>query len=127
MRWSVASLGAAAVAAAVGVAFADSSIVVLALPQLLDEFNTSITPVSWVITGYNLVVAVIALALGSRLGRASARRVGLAGLGVFLAASLACAASGSLPLLVGLRCVQGAGAALLLAASLPILIGLTGS
>jgi predicted MFS family arabinose efflux permease len=121
------SLGAAAVAAAVGIAFADSSIVVLALPQLLDELNTSITPVSWVITGYNLVVAVVALALGSRLGRASARRVGLAGLFVFLAASLACALAGSLPALVALRCVQGVGAALLLAASLPLLIALTGS
>ncbi len=126
-RVSIASLGTAAVAAAVGIAFADSSIVVLALPQLLDELNTSITPVSWVITAYNLVVAVVALALGSRLGRASARRVGLAGLVVFLAASLACALAGSLPMLVALRCVQGVGAALLLAASLPLLIALTGS
>jgi predicted MFS family arabinose efflux permease len=126
-RVSVASLGTAAVAAAVAIAFADSSIVVLALPQLLDELNTSITPVSWVITGYNLVVAVVALVLGTRLGRASARRVGLAGLGVFLAASFACALSGSLPVLVALRCVQGVGAALLLAASLPLLIALTGA
>ncbi len=124
---SVPSLAAAAVAAAVAIAFADSSIVVLALPQLLDELNTSITPVSWVITAYNLVVAVVALALGSRLGRASARRVGLAGLVVFLAASLGCALAGSLPVLVTLRCVQGVGAALLLAASLPLLIALTGS
>jgi len=124
---SVPSLAAAAVAAAVAIAFADSSIVVLALPQLLDELNTSITPVSWVITAYNLVVAVVALAFGSRLGRASARRVGLAGLVVFLAASLGCALAGSLPVLVTLRCVQGVGAALLLAASLPLLIALTGS
>ncbi len=127
LRIPVASLAVAAVAAAVGIAFADSSIVVLALPQLLDELNTSITPVSWVITAYNLVVAVVALTLGSRLGRASARRVGLAGLAVFLAGSLACALAGSLPTLVALRCVQGVGAALLLAASLPLLIALTGS
>jgi MFS family permease len=126
-RVSIASLGAASLAAAVAIAFADSSIVVLALPQLLDELNTSITPVSWVITAYNLVVAVVALAFGSRLGRASARRVGLAGLVVFLVGSLACALAGSLPLLVALRCVQGVGAALLLAASLPLLIALTGS
>ena len=85
-RISVASLGAAAVAAAVAIAFADSSIVVLALPQLLDAAeHVDHAGVSWVITAYNLVVAVVALALGSRLGRASARRVGLAGLAVFLA------------------------------------------
>ena len=51
------------IAAAVAVAFADSSIVVLALPELYGAFNTSLVGVSWVITSYNLVVAVCALAL----------------------------------------------------------------
>ena len=52
-----------AVAVGVAVAFADSSIVVLALPELYGAFNTSIVGVSWVITSYNLVVAVCAFAL----------------------------------------------------------------
>ena len=43
-------------------AFADSSIVVLALPQLLGDFGATITSVSWV-TSYNVAVAVLALAL----------------------------------------------------------------
>src|SRR5262245_48034236 len=51
------------VAVAVGVAFADSSIVVLALPEIYARFDTSIEGVAWVITSYNLVVAVVALAL----------------------------------------------------------------
>jgi predicted MFS family arabinose efflux permease len=127
VRISAPSVGTALVAVAIGVAFADSSIVVLALPQLLGEFDTSITGVSWVITAYNLVVAVVALAFGRRLARESARRVALAGLVVFLAGSLACAAAGSLEVLVALRCVQGVGAALLLTAALPILVALTGS
>jgi predicted MFS family arabinose efflux permease len=124
---SASNLGTALVAVAIGVAFADSSIVVLALPQLLGEFDTSITGVSWVITAYNLVVAVVALAFGRRLARASARRVALAGLVVFLAGSLVCALAGSLEVLVALRCLQGVGAALLLTAALPILVALTGS
>ena len=49
---------ALALAAAVAVAFSDSSIVVLALPELYVHFKTSIVGVSWVITAYNLVVAV---------------------------------------------------------------------
>jgi len=49
--------------AAVAVAFADSSIVVLALPELYARFNTTIEGVSWVVTAYNLAVAVTALAL----------------------------------------------------------------
>ena len=51
------------VAVGVAVAFADSSIVVLALPELYGAFNTSIVGVSWVITSYNLVVALCAFAL----------------------------------------------------------------
>ena len=58
-----------AVAAAVAVAFADSSIVVLALPELYAEFDTSIVGIAWVITSYNLVVAVVALAIIPLVGR----------------------------------------------------------
>ena len=127
VRISAPSVGTALVAVAIGAAFADSSIVVLALPQLLGEFDTSITGVSWVITAYNLVVAVVALGLGRRLARSAARRVAVAGLIVFLAGSLACALANSLEVLVALRCVQGVGAALLLTAALPVLVALTGS
>jgi len=42
---------------AVGVAFADSSIVVLGLPELYARFHTSIEGVSWVVTAYNAAVA----------------------------------------------------------------------
>src|SRR6187431_1261943 len=51
------------VAAAVAIAFADSSIVVLALPQLYGELHTSIEGVAWVVTAYNAAVAVAAFAL----------------------------------------------------------------
>jgi predicted MFS family arabinose efflux permease len=53
----------ALVTAAVGIAFADSSIVVLGLPELYARFHTSIEGVSWVVTAYNAAVAVSALAL----------------------------------------------------------------
>ena len=52
-----------AVAAAVAIAFADSSIVVLALPELYTRFHTSLEGVSWVVTAYNLAVAMTALVL----------------------------------------------------------------
>ena len=48
---------------AVAVAFADSSIVVLALPQLYTRFETSITGVSWIVTSYNAAVAVTEISL----------------------------------------------------------------
>ena len=111
----------------VAIAFADSSIVVLALPQLYGRFDTSITGVSWVLTAYNAAVAAVAIALVVFVHRLRGARVLAAGIAVFLGASIACAAANSLAFLIAARCVQGAGAALLLAGALPVLVALTGS
>src|SRR3954449_13170455 len=95
-----------AVAASVAVAFADSSIVVLALPDLYGAFNTSIVGVSWVITSYNLVVAVCAFLLVPVVRRVDAGRLTRIGLVLFFAASVGCAASWSLAALIVFRCLQ---------------------
>src|SRR5438094_617665 len=50
------------IAAAVALAFADSSIVVLALPELLQRFHTSVSNVAWGVTSYNLAVALVSAA-----------------------------------------------------------------
>ncbi len=123
--WRTALL--AATATAVGVAFADSSIVVLALPELYETFDTTIEGVAWVVTSYNLVLAVGALALVTVIPRARARVLLAAGSLVFAGASIACAVAGSLEGLVVARSVQGLGGALLLAGSLPVLGALAGS
>ncbi len=116
-----------AVAAAVAVAFADSSIVVLALPDVYGAFDTSIVGVSWVITAYNLVVAAVAFALVPVVGRVDVGRVSRIGLLLFFAGSVGSASSWNLPALIAFRCVQGAGAAMLLAGALALLTALTGS
>ncbi len=121
------SVVALLVAAAVAVAFADSSIVVLALPQLYGELRTSIEGVAWVVTAYNAAVAAAAFALILFVHHLRARVVLAGGLVVFLSASLACALAHSLSFLVAARTVQGVGAAMLLAGSLPVLAVLTGS
>jgi MFS family permease len=118
---------ALAVAAAVAVALADSSIVVLALPALYSQFSTSIVGVSWVITSYNLVVAVGAFALVPLVGKLDAGNLSRAGLLLFCAASVGCALSQSLDVLIVFRCLQGAGAAMLLAGTLALLSALSGS
>ncbi len=105
---------------AVALAFADASIVVLALPQIVERLNTSISHVTWVITAYNLALIAGALAIIPFAGRLGSRRALVTGLAVFGVASLGCGAADSLTLLVVLRCVQGAGGALLLCASLPL-------
>jgi len=109
------------VAAIVAVAFADSSIVVLALPQLYTRFATSITGVSWIVTSYNAAVAVTALALVLFVHRFHPRAVFCAGALLFVAATIACASAQALWFLIAARCVQGAGAGLLLAGALSLI------
>ncbi len=117
----------AAAAVAVAVAFADSSIVVLALPELYGTFETSIEGVAWIVTSYNLALAAAALVLVLVVHRVRAHVTFGLGALVFLGASVACAASGSLAALVASRSVQGVGGALLLAGSLPVLGALVDS
>jgi MFS family permease len=105
---------------AIAVAFADSSIVALALPELYVRFRTNIVGVSWVITAYNLVVAVVALALAPVADRVSARRLATLGLALFVLASIGCSAAWTLPALLAFRCLQGVGAALLLTSAAPL-------
>ena len=96
------------------IAFADSSIVVLALPELFVDFETTIPGVSFVVTAYNLVVAAGAFLFLPLARRYSPARLVLIGLLVFGAASIGCAAAGDLPTLIASRAVQGLGAVLLL-------------
>ena len=114
-------------AGAVALAFADSSIVMLGLPEIYGDLDASIIGVSLVITGYNAVVAIVALALIPVVGRVRPGMLVGLGLVVFLVSSLACGLVNDLTPLIVLRSTQGLGAAFLLAASLPVMALLTGS
>ena len=114
-------------ALAVAVAFADASIVVLAAPELLAEYDSTVSAVSWVVTGYNVAIVVAAIPVLLLVRRRGWLVLTAVGLIVFLLASLGCATAGSLESLTWLRVVQGGGAALLLAGSLPLLARLAGS
>ena len=104
--------------AVVGVAFADSSIVVLALPELLRKFDTSVTGVAWVVTSYNLAVALGSCALVVLARRVAVIRLARVGCALFCGATVACGLANGLWSLVAFRVVQGLGGALLLAGSL---------
>lgn len=105
---------------AVALAFADASIVVLALPQIVDRLHTSIGHSTWVIMAYNLALIVTSVAILPVADRLSWRPVLVGGLVLFAAASLGCGAASRLSALIPLRCAQGVGGALVLCASLPM-------
>ncbi len=108
-------------ALAVAVALADSSIVTLALPDMVRQFDVGITEVAWVLISYNLVLAS-AIVPAAHLVRRRPRPFCAVGLIVFALASLTCGLSTDFALVVTSRCVQAVGAALVVAAAL-ILLG----
>jgi MFS family permease len=90
----------------------DATVVATALSTIRRDLGTSIEELEWVVNAYNLSFAVLlitAAALGDRFGR---RRMFVAGLGLFVAASAACALSHDIVWLIVARAIQGGGAAL---------------
>jgi MFS family permease len=112
---------------AVALAFADASVVALALPDLYGEFDTTIVGVSWVLTTYALAVAVASVPVAVLHRRVRPLHLVVAGAAVFTAASLVAGLATGLTMLLAARAAQGVGAALLLAGSLPVLAALVPS
>ncbi|MFI6597340.1 DHA2 family efflux MFS transporter permease subunit [Nonomuraea sp. NPDC050536] len=99
----------------------DVVVVATALPVLRGRLGASLADLEWTINAYNLAFACLiptGAALGDRLGR---RRVYVAGLGVFTAASAAAALSQSAGELIAARVAQGVGAALVLPLTLTLI------
>lgn len=101
----------------------DVFIVNIAFPQIHADFpDTSLAGLSWILNAYTIVFAAFLIVAGRWSDGFGRRRAFLLGIGLFVAASAACAAAPSIPFLVGARAVQGLGAALLMPASLGLLL-----
>jgi EmrB/QacA subfamily drug resistance transporter len=99
----------------------DATVVNLALPSIADDLDASFGGLQWILNGYTLALAALILiggGLGDRLGR---RRMFVTGAIAFTVASLLCAVSMSVPMLIAARVLQGAAAAMLTPASLAII------
>ena len=79
-----------ALSVAVGLVLADSSIVVLALPDIYRELDVSVSAVVWVLISFNLTLALAAVPAAMATARVGAARLTAAGLLVFAGASLLC-------------------------------------
>jgi MFS family permease len=123
---TLARMRSAMLGLAIGLALADSSIVTLALPDVLGEFDVGITEVAWVLTSFNLVLALLAIP-AAYVARRQPRRAFVVGTAVFAAASLACGLAPWFEALVAARCVQAIGAALVVVAALGLLAGTSAS
>ncbi len=90
-----------------------------ALPKIAEHFAASNTLVQNTVTAYVLGMAMVVLPAGLVADAIGRKRVLLAGLGLMTLTSIGCALAGNLPMMIGLRFLQGlgAGTCLLLAAT----------
>jgi len=95
----------------------DTTIVVLALPQLERSLHVPISGVVWVIISYLLVITLLATQVG-RLGDMFGRvKMYEAGFIVFIVGSALCALASNEATIIGFRILQGVGGALITANS----------
>ncbi len=91
----------------------DSTIVSVATPAIIEDFQTEVNSVVWVTSAYLLAYAVPVLITGRLGDRFGPKRLYLTGLTVFTLASLWCGLTGSIEGLIVARVVQGLGAAMI--------------
>ncbi|MFG1806175.1 MFS transporter [Streptomyces sp. NPDC049040] len=95
----------------------DVTIVNVALPKMASDLDAPFSSLQWVIDGYALALAALLLVAGSLGDLLGHRRIYVAGLCVFAAASLGAALSPNAGALIAARAVQGVGGAAMFATS----------
>ncbi len=100
----------------------DVTVVNVALPEIGSSLGLGRDALTWVMTIYTTLFGGLVLLGGRAADLFGARRVLVAGLIVFTAASLVCAVAGSAATLLAGRAAQGLGAALLSPAALAVLM-----
>ena len=114
-------LGLASLSLGVAMIIVDATIVNVAVPSIIRELKLDSTAAEWVNTTYALVFAALLITLG-RIGDVwGRRRLYLAGLVVFLAASMLAGGAPTGELLIAARVLQGVGGAMILPATQSIL------
>jgi EmrB/QacA subfamily drug resistance transporter len=99
----------------------DGLVVTTALTAIRLDLNASVAQLEWTVNAFTLSFAVLIMtgaALGDRFGR---RRMFVAGLALFTAASAACALAPDVGWLIAARAVQAVGAALVTPLALALL------
>jgi EmrB/QacA subfamily drug resistance transporter len=100
----------------------DITVVNVALPSIKNDLGFSQSSLAWVVNAYLITFGGLLL-LAGRLGDLIGRRtIFLAGLAVFVAASILCGASQSEGMLIGARLLQGIGGAMTSAVILGMIV-----
>jgi DHA2 family methylenomycin A resistance protein-like MFS transporter len=99
----------------------DVSVVNVGLGSLKSAFDTNLTGLQWVINSYALAFSALLILGGAWGDKWGAKSVFAAGFAIFTLASIGCGLAYCMPMLIGMRIVQGIGAALLVPTSLTLI------
>ena len=117
VRWVLAGLSLAMLLSSLGTSIAN-----VALPTLAQAFDASFQQVQWIVLAYLLAITTLIVSVG-RLGDiVGRRRLLLAGIALFTAASVLGGLAPTLWLLVAARGAQGLGAAVMMALSMALVV-----
>lgn len=121
--WSPTSKNAALAALCLGALIlnVDTTIVTVALPDLVRQTGATTTDLQWVVDAYGLTFGALVLVAGSLSDRLGRKGMLLTGIAVFSAASLAGSQAGSAAGLIGARAVMGVGAAMIYPSTLSLI------
>jgi EmrB/QacA subfamily drug resistance transporter len=111
----------AAVQSGFFMALVDGSVVNIALPTMLVDFNVDIETVKWVSIGYLFAITVSLLSIGRLADIFGRKRTTILGFATFTVASVLCALAPTFEVLVLCRVIQGLGGACLMANALAII------
>ena len=99
----------------------DGSIVNVALPTLMNDFDASFPTIQWVVLAYLLGLTVLVVSMGRLADMVGKKRIFATGLVLFLLGSALCGLAQSVYWLIGFRFLQSIGAAMMLALGVAIM------
>jgi EmrB/QacA subfamily drug resistance transporter len=105
-----------------GIVLLDGTVVNVALPTIQRALGGGLAAQQWVVNGYLLTLSSLILVGGSLGDLFGERRIFALGVSGFGVASLACAVSPTIGVLVGARAVQGVAGARLVPSSLAVIV-----
>src|SRR5690606_18105942 len=99
----------------------DVTVVTVALPTFITEFETTYAIAAWTMTGYTLALATVIPLTGWAADRFGTKRLYLTALVLFVLGSLLCSVAWSIESLIAFRVIQGLGGGMLMPLGMTIM------
>ncbi|BBW98358.1 DHA2 family efflux MFS transporter permease subunit [Geobacillus sp. FSL W8-0032] len=100
--------------------FLDSTVVNIAIPNIIDDYKIDLSKASWIINGFVLTLAVLLVTLGKMADMLGRVRTFLWGVIIFAVSSFLCGIAPTVDSLIIFRILQGIGGAMVIPTSMTL-------